>query len=546
MANNDTYGISLAFYSQNNSFSDTTVANLACENAYGVFLNQSDNNSFSNTAVASLNATIQAIGIYLRESNNNSFSSSTDVSNITSTDLYASGIWLYQNSKDNSFSDTTVANITAQDVAYGIWLYQNNKDNSFSNTTVANLSCQDAYGVFIGQSDNNSFNNTAVSSLNATIQAMGICLSYSDDNSFSSSTSVSNMIAYQAVGIYLTGVSNNSFSTTSVSNVTGNIIASGIELFYSSNDNRFTDFTITGITLGSGTTSYGIYLNGGIGICSNNAFSGGHIYSTGDPRIDYAVWLENCTHTTINESEILDNGHGFWLEKSDNNTIERNMIMNNTGLAISGAYLTTDSDNNELHWNCFIDNGIEFQAWDDGMNNNWRGNFWSDYVPPGPYSISGSAGSADSSPLAFCSFGDDDGDGVPNVVEGAGDSDGDGIPDYLDPDDDNDHVPTAQENPDPNGDGDPSDAQDTDGDSIPDYLDPDDDGDGVPTVDEDIDGDGDPTNDDTDGDGTPNYLDPDDQYSIVQVPVLTTRGIFTLIGLLSVVAALSLKMRKRR
>jgi parallel beta-helix repeat protein len=279
---------------------------------------------------------------------------------------------------------------------------------------------------------------------------------------------------------------------------------------------------------------------------SGNVFSGGSIYSTDEPRIDYAVWLKNCTHNTINESEILNNGHGFWLNESDNNTIERNMIVNNTALAISGAYLTTDSDYNEIHWNCFIDNGIEFQAWDDGMNNDWAGNFWDDWNGIGSYPINGSANSEDSSPLAFCLMGDDDGDGIPNSVEGAGDSDGDGIHDYLDPDDDNDHVPTAQENPDPNGDGDPSDAQDTNGDGIHDYLDPDDDGDGVRTADEDMNRDGDPTNDDTDGDGTPNYLDPDDRYSIARVPALTTLGILVLISMLSVVAALSLKMRKRQ
>lgn len=50
-------------------------------------------------------------------------------------------------------------------------------------------------------------------------------------------------------------------------------------------------------------------------------------------------------------------------------------------------------------------------------------------------------------------------------------------------------------------------AADTDGDGILDVLDPDDDGDGVPTADEDANGDGDPSNDDSDGDGIPDYLD---------------------------------------
>ncbi|MCO6176470.1 gliding motility-associated C-terminal domain-containing protein, partial [Flavobacterium sp. NRK F10] len=108
---------------------------------------------------------------------------------------------------------------------------------------------------------------------------------------------------------------------------------------------------------------------------------------------------------------------------------------------------------------------------------------------------------------------DDDGDGIDTANENpdpngdgdpsdAQDSDGDGIPDYLDIDDDGDGIDTANENPDPNGDGDPSDAQDSDGDGIPDYLDIDDDNDGIIASDE-----GGMT--DTDGDGFPNYLDQD-------------------------------------
>ncbi|PRP65805.1 FKBP-type peptidyl-prolyl cis-trans isomerase [Nonlabens agnitus] len=42
---------------------------------------------------------------------------------------------------------------------------------------------------------------------------------------------------------------------------------------------------------------------------------------------------------------------------------------------------------------------------------------------------------------------------------------------YIDRDDDGDGILTKDENPDPNGDGNPNDALDTDGDGIPDYLD---------------------------------------------------------------------------
>ncbi len=112
----------------------------------------------------------------------------------------------------------------------------------------------------------------------------------------------------------------------------------------------------------------------------------------------------------------------------------------------------------------------------------------------------------------------DDNDGIAAELEdinGNGDltdddSDEDGIPNYLDTDDDGDNVLTEDEEPDPNGDGDLSDAQDTDEDGIPDYLDDDDDGDGVLTRDEENDSqDQNPANDKSDTNTNINdYLNP--------------------------------------
>ncbi len=106
---------------------------------------------------------------------------------------------------------------------------------------------------------------------------------------------------------------------------------------------------------------------------------------------------------------------------------------------------------------------------------------------------------------------DSDGDGLGDLfevgdVEAPTDTDGDGVIDALEPDDDGDGIPTADETYD--GDTDPT-NDDSDLDGVPDYLDDDDDGDGLLTLLEDCDGDGDPTNDDSDGDGTPNYLQTD-------------------------------------
>ncbi len=115
---------------------------------------------------------------------------------------------------------------------------------------------------------------------------------------------------------------------------------------------------------------------------------------------------------------------------------------------------------------------------------------------------------------------DTDGDGLSDVAENkllGQDTDGDGTPDYLDDDDDNDNVLTADEAPDTNGNKTPEDALDTDGDGIPNYLDADDDGDGILTINE-----GPLILQDSDEDGTLDYLDDDDDED--GVPTLDENG----------------------
>ncbi|MBD0831781.1 hypothetical protein [Aestuariibaculum sediminum] len=113
---------------------------------------------------------------------------------------------------------------------------------------------------------------------------------------------------------------------------------------------------------------------------------------------------------------------------------------------------------------------------------------------------------------------EDDNDGIPSLLEdlnGDGDltnddTDNDGIPNYLDADDDGDNVLTKDENPDPDGNNNPDDAQDSDGDGIPDYLDNDDDNDGVFTRDEENESqDNNPANDIINPDVGPDYLNPE-------------------------------------
>jgi len=111
-------------------------------------------------------------------------------------------------------------------------------------------------------------------------------------------------------------------------------------------------------------------------------------------------------------------------------------------------------------------------------------------IPPAGVAVTQNYASNGGNAQFVSTFEDDDDDGVPTALEFDGDTDGDGIPNFKDNDDDGDNVPTINEKPDPNSDGDLSDAQDSDGDSIPDYLDSDDDGDGTLTINKDENGNG--------------------------------------------------------
>ena len=92
--------------------------------------------------------------------------------------------------------------------------------------------------------------------------------------------------------------------------------------------------------------------------------------------------------------------------------------------------------------------------------------------------------------MLTCATGDDDKDGICNLIEGSEDTDGDGSPDSEDTDSDDDGIPDQIEG-----------VSDSDGDGTPDFLDTDSDDDGIG---DDIEGES-----DTDRDGTADYLDRD-------------------------------------
>lgn len=148
-------------------------------------------------------------------------------------------------------------------------------------------------------------------------------------------------------------------------------------------------------------------------------------------------------------------------------------------------------------------------------------------LPPTSPEITGNSEAVNGTVNFSTTLEEDDNDGIPANLEDDNvdgdddpstnptDTDGDGVPDYLDSDDDGDNVPTANEDPDPNNDGDLSDALDTDMDGIPNYLDTDDDNDGIITRYEDTNSDLNPANDISDPIIGPDYLNDSEITSTV-------------------------------
>lgn len=154
-------------------------------------------------------------------------------------------------------------------------------------------------------------------------------------------------------------------------------------------------------------------------------------------------------------------------------------------------------------------------------------NLFCNSLPPSSPTITSNSFATNGDVNFITTLEEDDNDGIPATLEDENtdgdddpstnptDTDNDGIPNYLDSDDDGDNVPTASEQPDPNNDGNLTDALDTDSDGIPNYLDPDDDDDGVITRYEDGNADLNPTNDISDPVVGPNYLNNNEQSSTI-------------------------------
>ncbi|MHA1827833.1 MAG: NosD domain-containing protein [Candidatus Heimdallarchaeaceae archaeon] len=147
---------------------------------------------------------------------------------------------------------------------------------------------------------------------------------------------------------------------------------------------------------------------------SNNLFSGTFFYSTKNSTIENNVLVETgiaittsrCTNVNISENTILDGYQGIHIySNSEYINVQRNLIKSNIKYGIT----LISSNHSSVEYNAFIDNNKKgsSQAYDDGYNNIFSNNYWSDHTNPDndadgivdyPYPISGGT-NKDSAPL---------------------------------------------------------------------------------------------------------------------------------------------------
>ncbi|WP_229732478.1 T9SS type B sorting domain-containing protein [Muriicola marianensis] len=191
---------------------------------------------------------------------------------------------------------------------------------------------------------------------------------------------------------------------------------------------------------------------------------------------------------------------------------------------------------------------LDIDSDDDGIPDNVEAQTTAGYIPPtgqdendngldDAYEANGNLGiipiDTDGDGIPDYVDEDSDDDGVPDNIEGH-DHDHDGIPDvtFIGSDKDNDGLDDGYEgnstiDDDKNDEIDDPyrDLPNNDGDEESDYRDTDDDNDTIPTVDEDYNGDGNYANDDENNNGTPDYLEPNAIEADIEVfNVVTPNG----------------------
>ena len=201
------------------------------------------------------------------------------------------------------------------------------------------------HGIFLDPSDG----NTIVENTISDNRGNGISLQESDDTVI-----FGNSIAGNSNGVYLENSSHNNISMNTICR-SGLIIDTAFNLKI--------DFSILGSTTGHG------------------------------------IFLDPSDFNHLEGNNVYDNVQsGIYILDSDNTDVSNNILSVN---GLYGLQIDSTSSGTTINGNDFFENnrGDGSQAYDDGLDNFFDGNYWSD-LPPGAdgYYIDGSANNVDYNP----------------------------------------------------------------------------------------------------------------------------------------------------
>jgi len=411
---NSEYGINLARYTHNNTFTSNIIAN---NKKYGVYTYESIYNNFTDNNFSNNRFAIRV---------NNASNNVTILNNVVYNN--ERGVWIdssYALVRDNNIlyndhgirlaqsTNNIILENNISNNGDGIFMYFSNSDNIIKDNTIQN----NGNGIYQYHSSN--INNTITGNNIISNDADGIYL-HSPSN-----TVTSNNISNNNRGIYLHSYNNNTitgntflndgiFVRDSYQNIVTNNTINGKPLLYLEDEsNKVIDYdagqiilinceNINIINQDISNTHVGIEVwntNNSIisdNIINSNNLYGIYIYSSKTTVTDnnisnnnYGLFLNTASNNTITDNSISNNENGIRLISSSNsNTISYNNINSNTKNGITFSF-----SNNNIIYNNYFNNTNNVK---DPGNNKWNisktigtniiggpylgGNYWSDYT----------------------------------------------------------------------------------------------------------------------------------------------------------------------
>ena len=368
--NHSNYGIQVWESSENNIFSNNTIK----YSDVAAIRIETDNNLVFNNTIHSINQFSQ-YGIFLSSNTGN------DIINNTIYDTYR-GIYLLSSAFYNNISYNKISTSSS-----GVHLVGADHNIIYNNTIQDTI-----YGVYF---DSNSYNNTI--ELNYIYNSSSHAL-YVESSTYNIFLQNHLSCEYNGYGIY---IFLNSDHNTILENTVTQSGSHGIVITNNALNNSVRENTVH-FCLHSG-----IYLSS---YASENILENNVLFNNTQRGIHLHTWAHN---NTVIYNDIYYNSYsGIELEDCENNTIQYNNITTNT---MYGIRLQASTQNNSFLWNLVITNRQgSIQAYDDGTDNTFHSNYWSDHTTPDispvdgfvdtPYTIDGSIFNTDDSPRTYPYF----------------------------------------------------------------------------------------------------------------------------------------------